>query len=73
MKKMIKMPMALAMGAGLVSAMSATVAQADALSSEANPFAIIELPSEQPANSGTEGTCGEGKCGEGKCGNTPQQ
>lgn len=69
MKTMIKMPLALAMGAGLLSG----VAQAGALSDEANPFAIIELPSEQPANSGTEGNCGEGKCGEGKCGSTPSQ
>ena len=67
MKKMIKTPFALALSAGLVSAITGTVAQADGFANDKDIFAFSDLTS-QSVNKDAEGKCGEGKCGEGKCG-----
>ncbi len=76
MKKINKTPLAAAVGTAVVSAFTATVANADA-----NPFAMTELSegymqvaeanySVKPwgGKKANEASCGEGKCGEGKCG-----
>ncbi len=61
----INKPVAIAMGASFVAAMSAApIANADT-----NPFGMQQLESGYlQLAGGHEGKCGEGKCGEGKCG-----
>ena len=73
MKKMIKTPLATAMGTAVVSTFAGNAAQADA-----NPFALTEMSSGYmqvaQADKQEEMKCGasmkkkEGSCGEGKCG-----
>ncbi len=73
MKKMIKTPLAAAMGTAVVSTFTAT-----AVNAEANPFEMTELSSGYmqlaQADKAGEMSCGagmgkkEGSCGEGKCG-----
>jgi uncharacterized low-complexity protein len=70
-KKTTLKPLAVAMGAAIVTSLAAT----NTANAAENPFAMSELSSGYMVAEAAEGKCGEGKCGgekkaaeEGKCG-----
>ena len=69
-QKVIKKPLAIALGAAFVTSLAGT----SVANAAENPFAMSELSSGYVVAEMEEGKCGgdktkkEGKCGEGKCG-----
>ncbi len=69
-KRMVKKPLAAALGTAFLSSAAFTAMAAEA----PNPFVANDLPSEYELvgqmgrKDEKEGNCGEGNCGEGNCG-----